>query len=259
MINDLFHELSALPQVEAIALGGSRAGDHFDEKSDYDIYLYCTAPVSEEDRRKILEKYASYVEYSNQYWELEDNGTLINGIDFDLLLRNLDNFVTGVAAVVEDYHPSNAYTTCMWHNLITCKIVYDENGRLTAAKERFTVPYPEQLKKNIVSRGWNLLCNSMPAYRSQITKAAVRQDLVSINHRTAAFLETYFDVLFALNGKTHPGEKRLVQICKETCPILPHRFEENLNDLFSHLFSSPELVEQDLQRITNSLAKIINF
>ena len=34
-----------LDLIEAIALGGSRAGAHFDETSDYDIYLYCTAPI----------------------------------------------------------------------------------------------------------------------------------------------------------------------------------------------------------------------
>ena len=108
MIDQLFHELSLLPQVEAIALGGSRAGIHYDEKSDYDIYLYCTAPISEEQRRGILGKYTSYVEYGNQFWELEDNGTLLNGIDFDLLFRNLDDFVAGVAAVVENYQASHA-------------------------------------------------------------------------------------------------------------------------------------------------------
>ena len=50
MVEKLFEELSELPQVEAIALGGSRAGKNFDEKSDYDVYLYCTAHVLEEKR-----------------------------------------------------------------------------------------------------------------------------------------------------------------------------------------------------------------
>ncbi|MBQ7415476.1 MAG: DUF4037 domain-containing protein [Oscillospiraceae bacterium] len=257
MIENVFKELSALPQVEAIALGGSRAGTHFDEKSDYDIYLYCTAPVTEAERRAILSKYCSYVEYSNHYWELEDNGTFNDGIDFDLLFRNLDDFTAGVAQVVEQCQPCNAYTTCMWHNLITCKIIYDASGRLTAAKERFNVPYPEQLKKNIIERGWNLLHASMPAYEHQIKKAALRGDLVSVNHRIAAYLETYFDVLFALNGKTHPGEKRLVQLCKEACPILPDRFEENLNRLLQDMFSSPEKLANDLDTIKAELAKIL--
>lgn len=257
MVNELFNELSKLPQVEAIALGGSRAGSHYDEKSDYDIYLYCTAPVTEDERRTILSKYCSYAEYGNQFWELEDNGTLMGGIDFDLLFRDLDEFTAGIANVVEKFIPCNAYTTCMWHNLVTCKIIYDRTGRLTAAKDRFTVPYPEQLRQNIIHNGWRLLRNSMPAYEQQIKKAAARGDLVSINHRTAAFLETYFDVLFALNGKTHPGEKRLVKLCTENCPTLPERFEENLNDLFSHMFKSAELLTADLNKILTELAKII--
>lgn len=257
MINQLFNELSKLPQVEAIALGGSRAGTHYDEKSDYDIYLYCTAPVTADERRAILSKYCSYVEYGNQFWELEDNGTLSNGIDFDLLFRNLDDFTAGVANVVENHRPCNAYTTCMWHNLITCKIIYDRNGRLTAAQERFTVPYPQQLRQNIIHNGWRLLHDSMPAYELQIKKAAARGDLISVNHRTAAFLETYFDVLFALNSQTHPGEKRLMQLCKESCATLPARFEENLNNLLQHMFASPALLIADLDSILAELAKII--
>lgn len=257
MINDLFNALSDLPQVEAIALGGSRAGSHFDENSDYDIYLYCTAPVSEEQRRSILSKYCSYVEYGNQFWELEDNGTLNNGIDFDLLFRNLDDFTAGIAQVVENCQPCNAYTTCMWHNLMTCKIIYDENGRLAAAKERFNVPYPRQLQDAIIQRGWRLLHSSMPAYEDQIMKAARRGDLVSVNHRTAAYLETYFDVLLALNGKTHPGEKRLMQLCRQMCPILPDRFEENLNALFADMFVSPDKLAADLRSIRAELEKIV--
>ena len=40
MINNLFKELTELKQVEAIALGGSRFEDNYDDKSDYDIYIY---------------------------------------------------------------------------------------------------------------------------------------------------------------------------------------------------------------------------
>jgi len=96
----------------------------------------------------------------------------------------------------------------------------------------------------------------MPAFELQIQKAAKRGDLVSVNHRTAAFLETYFDMLFALNRKTHPGEKRLIQLCKEQCELLPDSFEENLNRLFSHLFSRPEAVADDIRTILLALAGI---
>jgi hypothetical protein len=257
MINQLFKDLSALPQIEAIALGGSRSTNHYDEKSDYDVYLYCTASIPEDTRREILSKYCSYMEIGNHFWEYEDNCVLNNGIDIDILYRNLDDFCAGVARVVEDFQPCNGYTTCMWHNLLTCKILCDKTGWLTAAKERFTVPYPDQLRSNIIEQNRRLLHTAMPAYRLQIEKAANRGDIVSITHRTAAFMESYFDILFALNRKTHPGEKRLISLCLENCPILPADFEENLHRLFSQLYGAPAITSANLQRVIEELEKIL--
>ena len=257
MVEALFQELSALPQVEAIALGGSRAGEVFDEKSDYDVYLYCTGPVPEQARRDILSRYCSYMEIGNHFWEYEDNCTLNNGIDMDILYRNLDDFTRDVASVVEACQPRNGYTTCMWHNLITCKILWDKEGRLQAAKTRFCVPYPQALKENIIHTNRRLLHTSMPAYRDQIRKAVGRGDLVSINHRTAAFMESYFDILFALNEQTHPGEKRLIPLCKARCAKLPARFEENLSALYRHLFTDPQAACDILDDIIEELEKVL--
>ena len=85
MIQQLFDAFASLPEIEASALGGSRAGNHYDEKSDYDIYLYCTAPISEDVRRGILEKFCSYIEIGNHLWEYEDNCTLKIVLDIDVL------------------------------------------------------------------------------------------------------------------------------------------------------------------------------
>ena len=256
MVDQLFQELAALSAVEAIALGGSRAGTDFDAASDYDVYLYCTGPIPESVRSQILSKYCRTMEIGNHFWEYEDNCTLNSGVDLDLLYRDLDAFCRDVASVVEEHQARNGYTTCMWHNLRTCKVLYDEAGRLTALKQRFDVPYPEQLRDNILDRSWKLLHEAMPAYALQIQKAVKRRDLVSVNHRTAAFLEAYFDFLFALNRQTHPGEKRLMQLAKAQCAVLPERFEENLNALFAHMFTKPDAVPEDLERILEALAKI---
>lgn len=256
VVKKLFEELCALDEVEALALGGSRAGEHFDEASDYDVYLYCDGAIPEKTRRDILSKFCSVMEIGNHFWEYEDNCRLNNGIDIDLLYRDLNSFTSDVAEVVERFQPHNAYTTCMWHNLLTCKVLYDRDGRLAQAKERFSVPYPQQLKENILARGWKLLHGSMPAYDAQLTKAVKRGDLVSVNHRTAGFLETYFDFLFALNGETHPGEKRLVQLCRERCTVLPAHFEENLERLFQDLYRAPERVGTDVQLIISELEKL---
>lgn len=162
MVDKLFEVLCTLDEVEALALGGSRAGEHFDQASDYDVYLYCRGPIPEEIRRTILSRYCSVMEIGNHFWEYEDNCRLNNGVDIDLLYRDLAAFTADVAEVVERFQPRNAYTTCMWHNLLTCKVVYDRDGRLAQAKERFSVPYPRQLKKNILARGNLLLLNLPP-------------------------------------------------------------------------------------------------
>ena len=46
-VNCLFEEIGNLPEVEAIALGGSRATGRSDEKSDYDVYVYITGDIPE--------------------------------------------------------------------------------------------------------------------------------------------------------------------------------------------------------------------
>ena len=257
MFEQLISELCALENIEAIALGGSRAGTQYDEKSDYDVYVYCTGPVEEADRRAILSKYCSILEIGNRFWELEDNGRLKDGVEIDLVYRQLDNFVADVAGVVERFEARNGYTTCMWHNLLNCRILYDRDGRLAAARERFTVPYPEQLQENIIFRNYKLLQSALPAYRTQISKALRRKDFVSMNHRVTAFMESYFDILFALNEQTHPGEKQLLKRCKALCPVLPAQFEENIYSLFFDLYSAPDRVDGDIASIIGQLQRIL--
>ena len=101
MVETLFQELSALPQVEAVALGGSRAGTQYDERSDYDVYLYCTAPIGGDVRAALLSRYCDVMEIGNHFWEYEDNCTLKNGVDIDILYRDLDGFIREVADVAE--------------------------------------------------------------------------------------------------------------------------------------------------------------
>ena len=235
-VEKLFEEISSIPQVEAIALGGSRATGRNDEKSDYDVYVYLTESVDETIRRGILEKYCQYMEISNSFWELEDDVTLKDGIDMDIIYRNMNDFENMVSSVVDNCVAWNGYTTCMWHNLITSKIVFDRNGNLQKLQEKYKIPYPKKLKENIISNNMKLLQGLLCSYDMQIEKAENRGDLVSVNHRVAEFLASYFDIIFALNEMTHPGEKRMQSICSKECKILPNNFDENLNRLFQGMF-----------------------
>lgn len=260
MPKGIFEKLKKLDCVEAIALGGSRAAKVYDENSDYDVYVYVTDNIDETIRKEILSQYCSYMEIGNHFWEYEDNCILNNGIDIDILYRNLDDFCKEIENVVVYCQAANAYTTCMWHNLINCVILYDKNGNLEAAKKKFDVPYPKQLKKAIIKRQMQLIDSAMPAYKVQIAKAAKRKDLVSVNHRVTEFLASYFDLLFALNEKTHIGEKRLVEWCKNNCTILPENFEKNINKLFQHMYCENEnIIIDDVNHIIECVKKIIDI
>ena len=101
-----------------------------------------------------------------------------------------------------------------------------------------------------------LLSGCLPSYDKQITKAYDRHDYVSINHRVAAFLESYFDVIFAVNEMTHPGEKKLVKYCRNNCKKLPENFEGNIDGLFEYMFQYD--VSDILESMVENLKKIID-
>lgn len=252
----IIEELSRLDAVEAIALGGSRATESNDIKSDYDIYVYISSEISTSSKSEILSKYCSITEISNHYWELEDNCVMKDGIEIDIIYRQIESFSEIISDVVEKNNAYAGYTTCLWHNVITCKVLFDRNGLFTAQKERFTVPYPQELKKNIIVKNMNLLSGCLPSYDKQIARVVLRKDFVSVNHRVAAFLESYFDVIFALNEKTHPGEKRLVELAKKMCNILPDDFEENLDELFEVMYT--DSVNDVIKKLYIELKKIVD-
>ena len=142
----------------------------------------------------------------------------------------------------------------MWHNLKTCKIIVDKTGNLTKVQQKYNIPYPKQLKANIIANGLNLLSGMLPSFDKQIIKAIERKDLVSVNHRVTEFLATYFDVIFALNEMTHPGEKRMQSICSNECKILPNNFDLNLHRLFDKMFTAE--VGSIINEIVEELKKV---
>ena len=253
----LWNEFSVLPEVESIALGGSRASADYDEKSDYDLYVYCTSIPDESVRKPILEKCCQYMEIGNSFWELEDDCTLKDGVDIDILYRNIEDFSQTIHSVVEEHTAYNGYTTCMWHNLLHSRILYDRNGKLASLQNRYQIPYPDELRDNIISKNLRLLTGNLPSYDSQIKKAVARGDMVSVNHRTAAFLESYFDIIFAWNRLTHPGEKRMVPYAKEQAEVLPADFEKNLSSLFQNLFTDSNAALKTIAAMISALEDIL--
>ena len=100
----------------------------------------------------------------------------------------------------------------------------------------------------------------MPAFSNQVEKAIKRQDLLSMNHRTSEFFASYFDLLFALNEQTHPGEKRMLDYAKTNCTLMPKQFEENIRNYFQLLYQPQQANEAviALQTILKQLKVILS-
>ncbi len=254
-VQEIYNAFAGLENVEALAFGGSRASGNYDRKSDYDIYVYVTDKVDEEKRKEILSEYCEQMEIGNKYWEYEDNVILKGGTGMDIIYRTIESFDNYVKFVIEEGNAMNGYTTCFWHNIKTSKIIFDKTGRYTQLQKRCDIPYPEKLKKNIINKNMKLLSGVLPSYDKQILKAYERHDFVSINHRVSAFMESYFDVIFAINEMTHPGEKKLIKICCEQCKLLPARFKENIVGLFEYMFKFD--VSDILEDMVNELKNLI--
>ena len=144
----------------------------------------------------------------------------------------------------------------MWFTLVKSTILSDKSGKVKALFDKFNVTYPKTLKKNIIKKGLCLLSGHLPSYDRQILKAHKRGDFISVNHRITAFVETYFDVLFALNSTLHPGEKRMIEYAKhlEHTPLL---FEEDLHELiYAGLSDDHSGLEKVLEHLFNELSKI---
>lgn len=257
VLERLSASLSSLEGVRAVALSGSRAAGVQDEASDYDVYVYYQGALPATVRREqALRPLCSRVEAGNAFWESEDNCILNHGVPLDVIYRNIEGFAHEVADVVENCQARNAYTTCLWHNLLHSSIIFDPQGELAALVARFKVPYPERLRVNIVKRACALLYGYLPNYASQLNKACERGDLLSVGHRTTAFIETLTDLLFAFNRLTHPGEKRLLTQLSALCSKLPEGLEDSLKGLLM-LPERPQSAQALLLRLKSSLYQLL--
>lgn len=136
-----------------------------------------------------------------------------------------------LARVLHRHEASTGYTTAIWHNLQTSRILFDREGWLQGLVQRANQPYPEPLRQAIIAKNLPLLRQAHSSYLAQIEAAVLRGDAVAINHRIAAFLASVFDIIFAINRVPHPGEKRLLAHVDASCPERPLDLADQVNDI----------------------------
>lgn len=261
-INDKVKEMIAdfikLDEVDGIVLAGSHATNTDDKDSDYDIYMYTSEGISVEARKAITDKYFSYMELNNNFWETEDDGFLKeDNIPVEIIYRDLKWIDGMLNRTLVKCEADVGYTTCFWSNFLNSIILYDKSGDLTKLQEKYKISYPKELKKNIIKKNYPLLKGQMPSYYNQLEKAIIRNDCISINHRVAALLASYFDIIFAINEMPHPGEKKLIKIIKDNNLKVPKDMEKNINNILKYSASSNPEILWEIDLLVGNLDELL--
>jgi hypothetical protein len=250
VVTEITREVSKWPGVIAIAEGGSRATGNADAASDVDLYVYVDVEVPVEKRSVLILPRSDDAEIDNRVWETGDEWIdRATGIAVDMMYRSPSWMEGELARVLDRHEASLGYSTSLWHNVLTSKPLYDRSGWFAALQVKASQPFPEKLARAIVAKNYPLLRDVHAAYATQILRAAKRGDLVSVNHRTAAFLASYFDVLFAINRMPNPGEKRLLKLAAQL-PLAPERLAACVTEL---LVAGVSCREEELSTALNRL------
>lgn len=215
-------DYAALPQVVAVALAGSQTSGAAEPGSDLDLYVYADVPIPMTDRARIATAGAAQSEVGNDFWEPGDEWIdAATGLGVDVMFRSPDWIEAQLDRLLVRHEASVGYSTCFWQNVRASLPLHDPRGWYAMLQQRAAAPYPEPLRRAIIARNHPILRHTQSSYRTQVRRAIARGDLVSVNHRVAALLASYFDILFAINRTPHPGEKRLLALAARCAAVPP--------------------------------------
>jgi hypothetical protein len=175
------------------------------------------------------------------------------GIHVDAVYFDADWMAAQVRRAVVEHAPSLGYSTAFWHTVRTSQPFYDRHGWLSDLQATAAAPYPEALRRAIVAYNHPILRGTLSSYRAQLVKALARGDLVSVNHRLAALLAGYFDILFAVNRVPHPGEKRLMARAEALCATLPPDMAADVTATLTAAGAAPGEMLGHLDRLLDRL------
>ena len=233
---DLARRLAArfgqLAQVEAVALTGSLSMGVGDQHSDIDLYVYIHEDIPVSDRMNVASPFTDDAEFDNRFWGTADSWhDATSGIRIEGLYWWVSWIESEVERVLRRREASVGYSTAFWHSIRNGRILFDRHRWLHQLQAEAQQPYPEDLRQAIIAKNHPILRRMSSSYLQQIEIALQRDDFVSVQHRTAALLASYFDILFALNRVPHPGEKRLIHYAETLCEKRPALMREQITAL----------------------------
>jgi len=227
---DVASAFAALPGVTAVAMAGSRATGRADADSDIDLYVYAAGEVPLAAREAIAAGTMS-PEIDQSPWEPGDSWLDPgSGRTIDVMYRTPRWIEEALDRVLVRHEASVGYSTCFWQNVLVSVPIYDRDGWFRRLQGVARQPYPEPLRQAVIDKNYPVLRESRFSFLHQVEAAMAHGDVVAVQHRIAALLASFFDVLFALNRLPHPGEKRLAATAT-ALPLAPAELAAQIDAL----------------------------
>lgn len=197
-----------VPGIVGISLGGSGAAGFADESSDLDLHVYTRAPLADfqprAERLRAIADPGTEVREERR-WGAEDHFRL-GGQLVELIYVDLDDLRREIDQAYASGLDGEGFVTARLCYIAQGRLLYDPTGELAALRERLAI-YPEPTRQQILRSNPDL----MRVYLKQLRAAHRRGDLLFVQHRRYAVQMVFFNLLFALNRRYHPGEKRLLR------------------------------------------------
>jgi len=223
--------------IEAVTLTGSRTTGFGTAESDIDLFVYVhDAAALGYVREQVAHRQADLGALAvigqpgipnNDIWMLRGAGVWI-----DIMWWTCEWAGEELNRRLVACSPEAGYTTCFWRSIRDGIPLFERTSWHRDLQKLARSPYPDALQTRIGDLNGALMGKENPfSYLQQMKTAVAEADSVAVQHRTTAWLASYFDVLFAGNRVLHPGEKRLIAFAKRECAILPEGFSADVHAL----------------------------
>ncbi len=235
--------LSAVPGVQAIVLGGSRARGTHSPSSDIDIGIYydsltldldalnkATQTVDDEHRENLIAPPGGWGEWVNGGGWL-----VIDGCPVDFILRDMAR----VEKVVEECqlgmvsshyqtgHP-HAYINVMYMGELAVSKLLWENGNHVSTLKRMAEQYPAELQRTLIH-----LFSFEAEFSLWLAESSIdKDDIYYVTAHVVRSISALNQVMFALNKEYCLNEKKAVKMV-DSFEIHPAGYKGKVDDIFT--------------------------
>lgn len=243
MLNQVLADLTTLPNISAIVLGGSMAMGNASASSDIDLGLYYfpDKPFDIEQVKAIAAKYqqGEGLTGTGFYgWGPWVNGGAwihTSSGEMDFIYRNLDQVETTIEKAMKgiwendfEQQPPYGFSSVIYlAETHYCQVLYDPQDIILRLKA-LVLQYPQPLKNAIVQQ--SLWAAEFALW--QADKFAGKQDVYNTMGCFTRVMKKIIDALFALNERYPMGDKRAVEMIAQM-PHRPVQLAQQVNSIFA--------------------------